>query len=111
MHYGFVHLDAVVIHVLFFSYSITRDEGTFGGVIVYYELFFTATNQKAYDGGDFLDAENLSERFEKGERTKYILITPRVDNQPEQEKTYTIRLMRVEGLESITLDYSALTHH
>jgi len=64
---------------------------------VHYSLYFTSTNEQARDGGDFLYAENLNERFEKGERTKYISITPRVDNQPEVEKTYTIRLTSLEG--------------
>lgn len=65
---------------------------------VFYELYFTVTNQKAQDGGDFITAEGLSERFEKGERTKYISLTPRIDNEPEIEKTYTIIITRVEGM-------------
>lgn len=92
----FISCQIINIKLLLF-YRITRDQGTFGGVLVFYELYFTATNEIARDGGDFTDAENLSIRFDKGEKTKYISITPRVDNQPEKEKTYTIRLVRLQG--------------
>jgi len=86
-------------------FSISRSGGTFGGVIVHYELYFTPTNEKAQDGGDFSQATNLSVRFERGERTQYIAITPRVDNEPEVGKTYTIRLVRVTGGSSGLTDY------
>ncbi|XP_053405379.1 adhesion G-protein coupled receptor V1-like [Mercenaria mercenaria] len=84
------------------NYAITRDGGTFGGVEVFYELFHTLTNEKAYNGGDFVVAEGLSERFEKGERTKYISLSPRDDDEPENERTYTILITRVEVFDGRT---------
>ena len=36
-------------------------------------------------------------RFEKGETTKSIALTPRIDNEPEISITYIVKLMSVEG--------------
>ena len=49
------------------------------------------------NGGDFIQAENLNVRFEKGETTKSIALTPRIDNEPEISITYIVKLMSVEG--------------
>jgi hypothetical protein len=67
-------------------------------VDVFYELFRVDTNQRAFNGGDFNVAEGLSERFEKGEKTKYISLTPNDDGEPENEKTYRIVISRLEGM-------------
>lgn len=77
---------------------ITRNGGNFGGVTVHYELYNTHTNVVAINGGDFEIATNLNVKFQIGDVTKYISITPRMDNEPENEKTYSIRLTRVSGL-------------
>ena len=78
-------------------FSVTREGGTFGGVQVNYELYNSVTKQLAKNGGDFLIVENLNLRFDRGERTKMIMLTPLIDNRPEVDVTYGVTLTSVQG--------------
>ena len=80
-----------------FDSRISRSGGVFGGVDVLFEIFAVPTNAKALNGGDFMTAQNLSVRFQKGEATQYMKITPRVDNEPENEEIYTIKISSLRG--------------
>ncbi|XP_061172919.1 adhesion G-protein coupled receptor V1-like [Saccostrea echinata] len=71
--------------------NILRSAGLFGVVDIGWEIREALTNRLMYDGGEFIKA-NGTVRFKQNEVNQFLVVTPRIDYTPEENKDFKVLL-------------------